>query len=687
VPIQKISDSSTKQKLFATEKPMNAYKKFFLVFILIVISTTLLHAQDDLMALRSALQIENPVDRAGAIEKFLKEYPTSNFRNQAFFNLFSSYAQSRNDSMALQAAGDYLSTLPTGNIMDAYNDLAYTLAEDSVGLDSANVFAERAEEHARQFNSRHLAMILDTHAYVLYRLGSFQDAEKLQEEAMPGNDNDPTYLFHLALYQAAVGKRIDALNTIAWSLLQELDEESLNKFNEWLAAERPDSLQRSELRTSVVMDAVHRSLDSAQDGMKDLAKSNAAVFMAQMKVDPPTAEKWANEASSSLSSRSSVEEFVTIKRNQAIVLSLANKRAEALDIISSIEPLVDPWQSDFWLLAGNAYEKGGQMKKALTAYETGLLVNPESKLMSAYSSAYEKEFHSTKGMEDKIAELKKSDSDFWPGHFNNSGSSTGRVVLAELFTGAECNPCQAADAGFDALAKYFPRTDLAILEYHVHIPGPDPMTTPDTWDRYRYYNERSGTPTAYFDGGDVIGGGGPRYIARNRFDVYKFDVERQLAIKPAVKLSLNVKSKGDDVLVGLTIESKGDLSRFKNPVLHIALVEKSVHYVGANSITTHRFVVRDLVNGPLGFPLSLDKELSQETRTIDLKKVESAISNYLDNIRTEPSFPLALRDFPGWKARPDKLNRKNLAIVAFVQDMDTKEILQAAYKDIPYGKK
>ena len=55
-----------------------------------------------------------------------------------------------------------------------------------------------------------------------------------------------------------------------------------------------------------------------------------------------------------------------------------------------------------------------------------------------------------------------------------------KVAVLELFTGAQCPPCVAADVAFDALEKSYKHTDLILLQYHMHIPGPDPLTNPDT---------------------------------------------------------------------------------------------------------------------------------------------------------------------------------------------------------------
>src|SRR5262249_45989909 len=89
------------------------------------------------------------------------------------------------------------------------------------------------------------------------------------------------------------------------------------------------------------------------------------------------------------------------------------------------------------------------------------------------------------------------------------GKST-RTVLVELFTGAQCPPCVAADLAFDALTKTFKPSDVVLIQYHVHIPGADPLTNLDTMARLEFYsNEVSGTPTFLLDGKpgpDELGG-------------------------------------------------------------------------------------------------------------------------------------------------------------------------------------
>ena len=82
-----------------------------------------------------------------------------------------------------------------------------------------------------------------------------------------------------------------------------------------------------------------------------------------------------------------------------------------------------------------------------------------------------------------------------------------RVVLVELFTGAQCPPCVAADLAFDGLERTFTNKDVVLLQYHLHIPATDALTTPDSEARQDYYEFR-GTPNIFFNGKSAAGGGG-----------------------------------------------------------------------------------------------------------------------------------------------------------------------------------
>jgi len=111
-----------------------------------------------------------------------------------------------------------------------------------------------------------------------------------------------------------------------------------------------------------------------------------------------------------------------------------------------------------------------------------------------------------------------------------SASKASRPVLVELFTGAQCGPCVAADMAFDALEKAFDNDQAILLQYHLHIPGPDPLTAGDGMDRVNFYGEYfGGTPAAFFNGKFAIKGGGNKTDAEDKFKDYAEVVEKLMS--------------------------------------------------------------------------------------------------------------------------------------------------------------
>src|SRR5262249_60565694 len=71
-----------------------------------------------------------------------------------------------------------------------------------------------------------------------------------------------------------------------------------------------------------------------------------------------------------------------------------------------------------------------------------------------------------------------------------------RGVLVEVWPGAACPPCGGVDLGFDALIKTYQPSEVVMLQYHLHIPRPDPLTNEDSESRSTYYGDAvEGTPT------------------------------------------------------------------------------------------------------------------------------------------------------------------------------------------------
>lgn len=249
---------------------------------------------------------------------------------------------------------------------------------------------------------------------------------------------------------------------------------------------------------------------------------------------------------------------------------------------------------------------------------------------------------------------------------------TRRVVLAEVFTGASCPPCVAADLAFDAFLERYTRRELAVLMYHLHIPGPDPMTNPATQARGRFYGV-SAVPSFAVDGDNSVRGGGTREMTPQIYERIKPLIERRLERSPQADLTLTAARDGNAVKVKAVVDKINSDS--PNLRLHIALAEEQLRYLGENGVRFHPMVVRSLA-GPQaeGFEVNPNGETAKEW-TFDLNAVSAEIKAYLEDYEKQ-----AFRGEPfTFSEKKDEINPKQLVVVAFVQDAKTKNVLQAQY--------
>jgi len=256
---------------------------------------------------------------------------------------------------------------------------------------------------------------------------------------------------------------------------------------------------------------------------------------------------------------------------------------------------------------------------------------------------------------------------------------TGRVVLAELFTGAGCPPCVGADLAFDGALERYAARDFALLVYHLHIPRPDPMTNPSTEARKGFYDV-PGTPTFFVDGGGRHVGGGNAAGAQKLFDeTIGPAVEKRLDARPGAAIRVEAAMKGETVTVQARVSKTGKPGRKLRA--QVALVDEHVHYTGENGVRFHSMVVRSLASAEkdtLGFAVPSGKG-STLRHTFDLGAVEADAKAHLDAMEGGSSKRFGTFQFV---ERKSHLDRSRLRVVVFVQDEETKEVLQAAVQPI-----
>lgn len=275
-----------------------------------------------------------------------------------------------------------------------------------------------------------------------------------------------------------------------------------------------------------------------------------------------------------------------------------------------------------------------------------------------------------KKLEDELdAEYHKNVPPFEPARYEGRKSKeANQPVVFELFTGAQCPPCVAADVAFDAVLKTYEPTELIGLQYHLHIPGPDPLTNNDSIARQQYYgNEVRGTPSTFFNGQSAAGGGGGMANSETKYKQYREVVDELLEQTRKADVTLSANRQGDEITIkaeAKAVDKPKDPAQLK---LRLALTEESVRYVGGNKLRFHHHVVRALPGGADG--KAFDDDKASVDLKINLADVKKEIEDYLEDFTKTTR-----RAFPG---ELPKIDLKDLSIVAFVQDDSDHAILAA----------
>lgn len=349
---------------------------------------------------------------------------------------------------------------------------------------------------------------------------------------------------------------------------------------------------------------------------------------------------------------------------------------------TAAEPYGPRWQREMAIrLADTLVDQEGLTPLALEyARKAKRLIDPNEdfstqlRVMNSLSAALKK---SSKADEAKEVETEadqlylKKMPPFKPEKFEGRKNPSERAVLVELFTGAQCPPCVAADLAFDAVEKTYKPSDVVLLQYHLHIPGPDPLTNEDALARSKYYDEEiEGTPTILFNGKlkQMTSGGGSVEGAQSKYQDYRKAIDSLLETTSPIKLKATAVRKGDKIEI---VAEANDVAMPSDKLrLRLALVEEQVRYLAGNGLRFHHNVVRALPGGAAG--IALNKKSVKEELTVELPKVRETLTKYLAEFGKGQQFPS--------DSRP--LDLKNLSIVAFVQNDENKEVLQAVHVKI-----
>lgn len=281
----------------------------------------------------------------------------------------------------------------------------------------------------------------------------------------------------------------------------------------------------------------------------------------------------------------------------------------------------------------------------------------------------------TKEAQAMDAKIKSVDYNVRVTPYPGRSAKSNRVVLVELFTGTECPPCIAADLAFDGLKKTYKTDQVVLLQYHLHIPGPDPLTNASTEARWKAYSEVfpdaiRGTPTLLVNGNPARLGGGGRQAAQARYQQYKQVINPLLEKASRANLQVTASRKGDKLSIEVNASEVKDAA--ESTLLHVAIVEDEVSYTGGNKIAKHHFVVRGFASDKEGVPVT--EKAMKKSFTIDVNELKTSLKAYLDKFDKSARGP-----FPS-DARP--LDLKNLHVIAFLQDDNSSEVIQSAHAEV-----
>ena len=267
-----------------------------------------------------------------------------------------------------------------------------------------------------------------------------------------------------------------------------------------------------------------------------------------------------------------------------------------------------------------------------------------------------------------------------PEPWKPTAARSNRLVLLEMFTGSACPPCVSADLAMDAVMERYGAAIIP-LAYHVHIPGPDPMTTSGSETRRLFYGV-TGVPTLKIDGeAATVGGGGARENTPATYNRYLPVIDKQLEAPAYGEVTVKAVAEGNDVTVTARVS---DLPKDAKDVrLHLVLAEEHLSFSGENGIRFHPKVVRGIAGEKAdGLPVAADGTF---TWTFKLDAIRDDITKNLEaNIKgrrdrePEGSTP---RAYNAEGRAMTTIDPAHLVVVAYLQGAD-KKVLQAFQAEV-----
>lgn len=239
-----------------------------------------------------------------------------------------------------------------------------------------------------------------------------------------------------------------------------------------------------------------------------------------------------------------------------------------------------------------------------------------------------------------------------------ASAQTQRTVLLEEFTQASCGPCAAANPAFNSLLNNNLAKAVSV-KYQVSWPGTDPMNAQyasAVASRVNYYSVTS-VPYAIMDGSPVTGASYAGYPGN--LNQTKIDNEYVYASPFFLNVSHYLNAAQDSIFISGTFTAAQNFTSVGFVRVYFMLIEKHIQFAtppGSNGETDFYNVCRRMYPGQGGAGLPNSWTAGQDTTL----NINASIPSYIYDIN-------------------------ELAVVCFIQDNGTKEVLQAGISWSPVG--
>lgn len=280
------------------------------------------------------------------------------------------------------------------------------------------------------------------------------------------------------------------------------------------------------------------------------------------------------------------------------------------------------------------------------------------------------------------AEYLANELPFTPNRYlGRTAKFANRVAVMEQFVGAQSHYCRDAEVAFHGLLKSYKPRDVVLIQYHLHINGPDPLANPDSIDRNDYYGKlirgfSRGVNSSLFNGVQKSLPNVPNMKELEdpelRFRQYGKILNTTLEESIDIKLTGDMKRFDDKLSVTVAVDTTGTIGLTDSVKLRLIVVEDNVRHVGLNGIRFHHHVARSLLGTGKGIVVK-DLKDGKYTLTQSVKALQADLNKYLDEYDAKQPFPGGLNRL---------LALKGLKVIAIIQDDATGEILQAIQFEI-----